>query len=49
MPTIQHCQSKCGTGKTCWEFCLQGAGDSAATNLAKCAAAQHCVGYEPIA
>lgn len=43
LPAIQDCQKKCGTKQTCWEFCLAGKGDSAATNVAKCAAAQHCI------
>ena len=42
-PTLDKCSKKCGTGKSCWEFCLAGA-DSATVNVAKCAAAQHCVG-----
>ena len=42
-PTLQDCQKKCGTGKTCWEFCLSKAGDTAATNVAKCAAANNCL------
>ena len=43
VPTLQECEKKCGTGKTCWEMCLSKAGDSAATSVAKCAASEHCL------
>ena len=43
IPAIQDCQKKCGTKQSCWEFCLAGKGDSNATNVAKCAAANHCI------
>lgn len=43
IPAITDCQKKCGTKQTCWEFCLAGKGDSNATNVAKCAASQHCI------
>ena len=42
-PTLDKCNKKCGTSKSCWEFCLAGA-DSTTVNVAKCAAANHCVG-----
>ena len=43
IPAIEDCQKKCGTKQSCWEFCLAGKGDSNATNVAKCAAANHCI------
>ena len=44
VPTLQECQNKCGTKQSCWELCLAGKKDQAATDVAKCAAANHCLG-----
>ena len=43
VPTLQECQKKCGTKQTCWELCLSGKKDQAAIDVAKCAAANHCI------
>ena len=47
IPTLQACEKKCGTGETCWEFCLSSKGDKPAIAVAKCAAANHCLGMIP--
>jgi hypothetical protein len=39
VPAIQDCQKKCGTGTTCWTFCLPSKGSQAAIDVAKCAQA----------
>ncbi len=44
--TLQKCQSKCNTDTSCWKWCLVGAGDGPAEDVAKCAAANHCLGQE---
>ena len=43
LPALQDCENKCGTKQSCWQFCLAGKGDSAAINVAKCAAANKCL------
>ena len=43
-PTLQDCENKCGTSQTCWGFCLNKAGDKSASDTAKCAAKNGCVG-----
>lgn len=47
IPVLQACEDKCGTKETCWKTCLATKGDSAAVNVAKCAAANNCLGQEP--
>ena len=43
VPALQDCQNKCGTKQSCWEVCLAGKKDQAATDVAKCAAANDCL------
>jgi hypothetical protein len=43
-PALQDCEKKCGTSQTCWTFCLPGKGSQAAIDVAKCAAANKCLG-----
>ena len=43
VPTLEKCQKKCGTKQSCWELCLAGEKDQAATDVAKCAAANDCL------
>ena len=42
-PTLQNCENKCKTDQNCWKWCLVGAGDQPAIDVAKCAAANHCL------
>lgn len=44
VPALEDCQKKCKTSTTCWGFCLTKEGDSAATNIAKCASKNGCLG-----
>ena len=44
VPTIQDCNKKCGTGSTCWTFCLGSKGDQPAIDVAKCAQKNKCLG-----
>ena len=50
VPALQECEKKCGSSKSCWEFCLPGKGSQAAIDTAKCAAANGCNGapVEPV-
>ena len=41
--TLQKCEDKCKTDQNCWKWCLVGAGDQAAIDVAKCAAANNCL------
>ena len=43
LPALQACQKKCGTGATCWTFCLPGKGSQAAIDVAKCAQKNNCL------
>ena len=43
LSVLQDCEKKCGTGQTCWKFCLGSKGDGAAIDVAKCAAAHNCI------
>jgi hypothetical protein len=44
VPTIEDCNKKCGTGSTCWTFCLGSKGDQPAIDVAKCAQKNKCLG-----
>ena len=44
--TLDKCEKKCNTDQNCWKWCLVGAGDQPAINVAKCAAANHCLGQQ---
>ena len=41
--TLQNCENKCKSDQNCWKWCLVGAGDQPAIDVAKCAAANHCL------
>ena len=41
--TLQKCEDKCKTDQNCWKFCLVGAGNQPAIDVAKCAAANNCL------
>jgi len=41
---LQDCQKKCGSDQGCWKTCLMQKGDKPAIDVAKCAAAHHCLG-----
>ena len=47
IPAIQSCQSQCQDKVSCWQFCLVKKGDQPAIDVAKCAAANHCLGEIP--
>ena len=42
--TLQNCESKCKSDQNCWKWCLAKAGDQPAIDVAKCAAANNCLG-----
>jgi hypothetical protein len=44
--TLQNCENKCKSDQNCWKWCLVGAGDQPAIDVAKCAAANHCLDVE---
>lgn len=48
IPALQSCQDKCGTKQSCWQMCLAGKGNGNAINVAKCAAANNCLGEKPL-
>ena len=37
-PTLQACEKECGDKESCWKWCLVKKGDTAAEDVAKCAA-----------
>lgn len=43
LPALEDCEKKCGTKTSCWQFCLPSKGSQAAIDVAKCAAANHCL------
>lgn len=43
IPALQNCEKKCGTKQSCWQLCLPSKGSQAAIDVAKCAAANHCL------
>jgi hypothetical protein len=44
IPAIQSCEDQCGTKTSCWQLCLAKKGNNNAIALAKCAAANNCLG-----
>ena len=44
VPALQSCEDQCGTKQSCWQLCLAKKGNSNAVNVAKCAAANNCLG-----